>query len=98
MTSEQDQVFGANPKIGKKLCFCRALTWQIRSQDFTRVSLRLQAPYPKGGVLLRGQFSELNSSGFYREDRLSGYWPYTLVEKGVVEKDFATTKKKTHLL
>ena len=28
MASEQDQVFGANPKIGlrKKKCFCRALT------------------------------------------------------------------------
>ena len=66
MTSEQDQVFGANPKIGlrKKECFCRALTLHIRSQDFKRVSLRLQAPYPEGGVLLRGQFSELNSGGF----------------------------------
>ena len=62
--SEQDQVFGANPKIGKKLCFSHALTWHIRSQDFTRVSLWLQAPYPKGAVPLRGQFSELNLSGF----------------------------------
>ena len=28
MTSEQDQVFGANPKIGreKKVCFCHVLT------------------------------------------------------------------------
>jgi len=28
MTSEQDQLFGANPKVGlrKKKCFCRALT------------------------------------------------------------------------
>ena len=66
MTSEQDQVFGADPKIGlrKKECFCRALTCHILSQDFKRVSLRLQAPYPEGRVLLRGQFSELNSSDF----------------------------------
>ena len=66
MTSEQDQVFGANPKIGKKkkLCFCRALTWHIRSQHFKQANLWLQAPYPKGRVLLRGQFSELNLSSF----------------------------------
>ena len=59
MTSEQDQVFGANPKIGlrKKECLCRALTWHILSQDFKQVSLRLQpldpivwsvSEYPRG--------------------------------------------------
>ena len=26
--------------------------------------LRLQPPYPEGGVLLRGEFSELNSNAF----------------------------------
>ena len=66
MMSEQDQVFGANPKIvlRKKKCFCRPLTWHILSQDFERVSLRFQPPYLEGGMLLRGEFSKLNSSGF----------------------------------
>ena len=74
MTSEQDQVFGANPKIGKnkKLCFCRALTSHILSQDFKRVSLRLQSPIPKAEYFSLGQFSKLNSSGFEREIRLPG--------------------------
>ena len=43
-------------------------------------------------------FSELNSSGFRKK---LGYpaIDHTLVsEKGAVETDFATTKKKTHLL
>ena len=66
MTSEQDQVFGANPKIGlrKKECFRRALIWHIRSQDFKRVSLRLQPPILKVECFSLDQFSELNSSGF----------------------------------
>ena len=100
MMSKQYQVFGANPKIGlrKKECSCRALTWHILSQDFKRVSLRLQPPIPKAEYFSLDQFSELNSSGYYRENGLSGYWPHTHVEKGAIEKDFATTKKKTHLL
>ena len=83
MTSEQDQVFGANPKIGlkEKKCFCRALTWYILSQDFKRVSLRLQPPIPRAEYFSLGQFSKLNSSGFEREIRLLGYWPHTRVEK-----------------
>ena len=58
-------IFCANPKIGLKisLCFRRALTWHIRSQDFEWVSLRLQPPIPKAECF-SGQFSELNSSGF----------------------------------
>ena len=56
----------------KKLCFCRALTWHILSQDFKRVSLRLQPPIPKAEYFLLSQFSKLNSSGFEREIRLPG--------------------------
>ena len=97
MTSEQYQVFGANPKVGlrKKKCFCRALTWYILSQDFEQVSLRLQPPILRVEYFSLGQFSKLNSSGFEREIRLPGYWPHTLLKKGVIEKDFAATKKNT---
>ena len=75
MTSEQDQVFGANPKIGlreKNECFCRALTWHILSQDFKRASLWLQPPIPRAEYFSLGQFSKLNSSDFEREIRLPG--------------------------
>ena len=66
MTSEQYQVFDANPKVGlrKKKCFCRALTWYILSQDFERVSLRLQPPIPRAEYFSLGEFSKLNSSDF----------------------------------
>ena len=65
MTSEQDQVFGANPKIGlrKKKCFCLALTWYILSQDFERVSLRLQPPIPRAEY-----FSEASLANKTRAD------------------------------
>ena len=43
-------------------------------------------------------FSELNSSGLRKEPGYPAI-DHTLVsEKGVVEKDFAMTKKKTQLL
>ena len=63
MTSEQYQVFGANPKVGlrKKKCFYRALTWYILSQDIERVSLGLQPPIPRAEYFSLGQFSKLNS-------------------------------------
>ena len=80
------------------MCFGRALTWYIRSPASKRASLWLQPPYPEGGVFLRDLFSELNSSGFRKKPCYPAI-DHTLVsEKGVVEKDFATTKKKTHLL
>ena len=100
MTSEQDQVFGANPKIGlrKKECFCRALTWHILSQDFKRVSLRLQPPIPKAEYFSLGQFSKLTLAAL-REKLGSPASDHTLVsKKGVMNnnsnKNFATTKKK----
>ena len=55
MTSKQDQVFGANPRIGKQIVLLSCF-------NMTHPISRLQ------------------------------------VKKGAVEKDFTTTKKKTHLL
>ena len=61
MTSEQYQVFGANLKVGlrKIECFCRALTRHILSQDFKRVSLRVEPPIPKAEYFSLGQVSKL---------------------------------------
>ena len=74
MTSEQDQVFGANPKIGlykkKGLLPCFNMTHPI--SKLQAGSLRLQPPIPKAEYFLLGQFSKLNSSGFEREIRLPG--------------------------
>jgi hypothetical protein len=43
-------------------------------------------------------FSELNSSGFRKKPGYPAIDHTLALEKGVVEKDFATTKMKTHLL
>ena len=46
-----------------------------------------------------GQFSKLNSNGFERERLGSPAIDHTLaLKKGVIEKDFAMTKKKTFIV
>ena len=89
MTSEQDQVFGANPKIAlrKKKCFCRPLTWHILSQNFKWVSLRLQPPIPKAEYFLLGQFSKLNSNGFEREISSPASDRTLVLRKGVINNN-----------
>ena len=64
MTSKQDQMFGANPEIGEKIVLlsCINITHPISRLQAGQPTVA--ASYPEGGVLLQGQFSELNSSGF----------------------------------
>ena len=74
MTSEQDQVFGANPKIGlrKKECFCRALTLHIRSQDFKRVSLRLAIDHTL--VSKKGVMNDNSNKNFATTKKKNTYY------------------------